>query len=268
MSADGACAFAPGGPLAASPALFDMHCHLDFDPNPVAAARAAAVCGLGVFSATVEPVSYVPAATALAPFDNVRVGLGLHPWWVATGAAGEEQLAAFERLASDARFIGEVGLDFGRAHAGTAQAQLAAFERLSVACAGGGHVLTIHAVRAAGTVMDVLERCGALVGNACVLHWFSGASDELNRAVKLGFCFSVNPRMLETRRGRAYARAIPEDRLLLETDAPEEGAPYDAPARAAQLADMVGVLADLRGASRDDLGEAIAETSHRLLKTS
>ena len=252
-------------PPAAAPALFDMHCHLDFDPDPAAAARAAAGCGLGVFSATVEPRTYEAAAAALAPFGNVRVGLGLHPWWVVGGAAGEDQLAAFERLAPRARFIGEVGLDFGRACGDTAQDQLAAFDRIAAACSGGGRVITIHAVRAAGTVMDVLERRGAAAGNACVLHWFSGTSDELHRAVELGFYFSIDPRMLEGRRGRAYARAIPEGRLLLETDAPEEGASYDAPARAAQLAGMLDALAELRGASRDALAEAVAGTSRGLL---
>lgn len=263
MNAAGACA--SGELPAVSASLFDLHCHLDFDPEPAAAARDAAACGLGLLSATVEPSSYEVVAAALASFDDVRVGLGLHPWWVAGGAAGEGQLAAFERLAPDARFIGEVGLDFGRAHGDTAHEQLAAFERVAAACAQGGRVLTIHAVRSAGEVMDVLERRGAVEGNACVFHWFSGSSEELHRAVKLGFYFSVNPRMLETGRGRAYARAIPAGRLLLETDAPEEGAPYDASARAAQLAGMVDALADLRGASRDDLAEAVAETSRRLL---
>ncbi|WP_459612517.1 TatD family hydrolase [Corynebacterium urogenitale] len=36
----------------------------------------------------------------------------------------------------------------------------------------------------------------------------------------LGGYVSVNPRMLETKRGRAYAKQVPSDRLLLETDLP------------------------------------------------
>ena len=47
-------------------------------------------------------------------------------------------------------------------------------------------------------------------------------SDELVRARNAGCYFSVNERMLATKRGREYARQIPLDRQLLETDAPAE----------------------------------------------
>ena len=245
--------------------LFDLHAHLDFDPEPAEAARTAGACGLRVFSATVEPGAYELACAALAACENVRVGLGLHPWWAREGAAGDKQRAAFARLAPGARFIGEVGLDLGRAHGHTAQAQRAAFTQVAASCADGGHVLTIHAVRAAGEAMDVLERAGAARDNACILHWFSGTSDELQRALGLGFFCSINPRMLQTRRGRAYARTIPENRLLLETDAPDQGAPYDAPARAAQLAAMLDELAALRAIPREVLAARMAQTSAKLL---
>lgn len=80
--------------------------------------------------------------------------------------------------------------------------------------------------RSAGAVLDVLESHGLLIPNpdspAIIFHWFSGTSDELTRARNAGCYFSVNERMLATKRGREYARQIPLDRLLLETDAPAE----------------------------------------------
>ena len=126
--------------------------------------------------------------------------------------------------------------------------QLAAFERVAHACAeGGGKVLSLHAVRSADAVMDVLERTGCTESYVCVLHWFSGASDELHRAVKQGCLFSVNPRMLATKRGRAYVRAIPADRLLLETDLPPESAArYDAADVETPLRATLAELAALR----------------------
>ena len=120
-------------------------------------------------------------------------------------------------------------------------------------------MLSIHAVKAAGEALDVLERAGALVGNACIFHWFSGTSDELQRAVRAGCFFSINPRMLASKRGRAYAQAVPAERLLLETDAPSQpGERYDAPAA------MLEALADLRRTPRDDLAARIARTSRQL----
>lgn len=245
---------------------FDMHCHLDFAPDARAAASSAAALGIGALSVTVTPAGYGRAARELASFSNVRVGLGLHPWWIADGMCGEDDVAAFERLAPDERFIGEVGLDFGGVRVAAREAQLAAFDRVAAACSGGGKVLSIHAVKAAGEALDVLERRGALAGNACIFHWFSGTSDELQRAVRLGCRFSVNPRMLETKRGRAYARSLPADRLLLESDAPAEaGAAYDADAVRIGLARMTDQLAELRDESRDELSDRIARSSGELL---
>ena len=230
-----------GSRAASASALFDLHCQL-------------AELGMGAFSTTVTPEGYERARGLLEPFGNVRVGLGLHPWWIADGRLGPQDVALFERLAKDERFIGEVGLDFGRDRAETRDAQVAAFERVS-----------IHAVKAAGEALDVLERAGALVGNACIFHWFSGASDELQRAVRAGCFFSINPRMLASKRGRAYAQAVPAERLLLETDAPSQaGERYDAPAEAARLAAMLEALADLRRTPRDDLAARIARTSRQL----
>ena len=71
--------------------------------------------------------------------------------------------------------------------------------------------------------------------------------------------------MLASKRGRAYAQAVPAERLLLETDAPSQpGERYDAPAEAARLAAMLEALADLRRTPRDDLAARIARTSRQL----
>ena len=70
-------------------------------------------------------------------------------------------------------------------------------------------------------MLDALERTGTAEGCRCVLHWFSGSSDELWRAVRLGCLFSLGERALATRRGREYARVLPAERLLVETDLPE-----------------------------------------------
>ncbi|MBC2681010.1 hypothetical protein GSS87_01000 [Corynebacterium sp. 4HC-13] len=84
------------------------------------------------------------------------------------------------------------------------------------------YVLSIHAVRASSAVIDILEELHIGRYNvAPIIHWFSGTSDELTRFIALGGYISVNHRMLATKRGRAYARQIPVERLLIETDLPE-----------------------------------------------
>ena len=229
-------------------ALADMHCHLDFSSDMAALARLAQAHGVAALSNTVTPEGYLAASEALAGFLNVRVGVGLHPWWVADGRCGAEQVELACRLIQETRFVGEVGLDFAPRREGTFETQLDAFERIvDACCAQGGKVISIHAVRSATAVLDVLERHRATRSNACILHWFSGSSQELARARELGCHFSVNLNMLATKRGRAYVRQTPPERLLLETDLPDErtDAAQAGPAWIAQLeyaAQMLGKI--------------------------
>ena len=252
------------------PAYFDMHCHLGFCEDAVQAARALAAAGVGAFSNTVTPAEFAEQQAVLADAVNVRVGAGLHPWWV-----GEYDVAAnWDRLYSLVarnRFIGEVGLDLSPRRADTREAQLDALACVAHACARTGRkVLSVHAVRAVDQVLDVLEHAsvfGGLTGNACLIHWWSGTSDQLTRARRVGCYVSVTPRMLDSKRGRAYAQAIPADRLLLETDEPaSEGAPWSAARVRGSLEETLTQLAALRGDDPAQLREQIAQTSRTLLQ--
>lgn len=281
--------------------FFDMHCHLDFADDAITIAEQAAKLGIGALSATVTPEGYVRACQTLGgSMPHVRVGLGLHPWRVADGRCGEETVALFEQLAPAARWIGEIGLDFAgaRCEEGARAAQLAAFDRALAAICDEGpgedvplgattassgmpfasmpaassarsaypKLISLHAVRAAGFVLDALERSGATEHHHCIFHWFSGTSADLTRAVRAGCFFSVNARMLATKRGRAYARAIPEKRLLLETDAPaREDTPWSAQQWRTQLEETLAMLADARATSPAHLAETLATTSAFLL---
>lgn len=246
--------------------VYDMHCHLGFAEKPHELAVELADRGIGCLSVTVAPEGYDQSMAAMASCPNVSVAVGLHPWWVAHGQRGLTQMEQFESRAARARFIGEVGLDFSARHAQTRDLQTATFDRVVTACAQGGKVLSIHAVRSADVVLDVLERQDGMEGNACIFHWFSGTSDQLQRAIKRGCYFSVGESMLASRRGRAYAQAIPRGRLLLETDAPAKpGSAYDADAEVLQLSRALSQLAALRDEQHEDLLAHIAQTSRRLL---
>ena len=211
------------------PRLFDAHCHLDLMAHPDAVADEATALGLGLFDCGVNPRDFSAANERACRQPGIIAGIGLHPWWLADGRCGAAEVNLLCELASRERFIGEIGLDFSSRFAGTEGVQTQAFERLCQALSQhplAGRVLSIHAVRAAGATLDILESSGLLKNDpnspTIIFHWFSGTSDELVRARNAGCYFSVNERMLATKRGREYARQIPLDRLLLETDAPAE----------------------------------------------
>lgn len=251
--------------------LIDTHCHLDFAGNAVELAAAYAACG-GALSGTCDPRDFERVRTMFAPFaPRVRVGLGLHPWWVADGTCGEGEVALFERLALGAPLISEVGLDFQPRREGTRDAQIEAFERVCLAASRSSaefprRVMSIHSSAAAMCTLDVLERTGCLDACTCIFHWFSGSQEELNRAIEAGCLFSVNERMLKTKRGRAYARAIPEERLLIETDFPSKPTPMAIPQDVSpRLGRTMSLLAEARGADERLLAATVAATSERIL---
>ena len=209
--------------------LFDAHCHLDLMSHPNAVADEATTLDLVLFDCGVDPRDFARAKKRACNRSNIFAGIGLHPWWLADGRCGNAEINLLCEVAAQERLIGEVGLDFSTRFAGSEPLQIQALERLCDALVQhpfAGRVISIHAVRSAGTVLDVLESHGLLTPSpdspAIIFHWFSGTSNEFVRARSAGCYFSVNERMLATKRGREYARQIPLDRLLLETDAPAE----------------------------------------------
>lgn len=250
--------------------LWDAHVHAGWLEDPAAVAREAAGRGLGMLSVTVTPTEYLGLVEALAGEGNVALAAGLHPWWIRDARDAD----ALCELLPDVRLVGEIGLDAAPRRVGTWDAQLGAFERICRTCSetsdpAAPKVLSIHAVRAAGPALDVLEQSGAAARCRCVLHWFSGSSEELWRAVRLGCWFSLGERSLATRRGREYARVLPAERLLTETDLPEaEHSSGGAGDVAASLERTLTGIAHARNAGLESLAGQVANNVRRLLGAS
>lgn len=278
--------------------LHDMHCHLNFMSNAEEVAAEARAAGMLLFANTVTPGEWREAQARFAPFENVAVGFGMHPWWVGSpsgetrlpkveraldsesqqvvelGQSGERDLFTEEPFdaeqlieqldAASPRLLGEVGLDFGKRHRETRDAQLSMFRAIARwAAAHEGTLLSIHSVHAAADVLDVLDAEGALEACTCLFHWYSGPSDLLKRAVLAGCYFSIGPRMLASGKGREYVKAIPVSQMLLETDdPPEQGAPYSFAELQENLRRVAEHITSVRGT--ETLGK-IASTSQALL---
>jgi TatD DNase family protein len=157
-----------------------------------------------------------PSAGRNHACTRIRTALGLHPQ-IAHQRKGE--LPLFERLISETRYVGEIGLDSAPEFKRHWDEQMHVFTRaLDICRAAGGRVLSLHSHRAATAMRDALEaRPG--VGTP-ILHWFPGTSREFARAIDLGCWFSVGPGMLCGEKGRELARRMPRDRLLTESDGP------------------------------------------------
>ena len=239
--------------------LIDAHCHAGWFADPVAVAREAAGAGVGFLAVTVTPEEYLACREKLAGEKNVALAAGLHPWWVHEASDAD----ALCELLPQTRWVGEVGLDASPRHAVTWEAQLAVFERICETCAETSpsetpKVVSIHAVRSAGAALDILERTGAAERCRCVFHWFSGTSEELWRAMRLGCLVSLGERGLGTRRGREYARVVPEGRLLVETDLPDAvGSSMGVTGVLSSLKRAITAVASARGIAEKDARELL-----------
>ena len=207
--------------------------------------------------------------TAYSPF--IKLAVGLHPWWVSAdeGCLAEE-LRAFDAALPETRYVGEVGLDFSKLRIATRNAQLCAFRHIANACAKDCvKVLSIHCVKAYDDVLSILDNSGCFVSCACIFHWFSGSFPQLAQAVDAGCFFSVGARMLETKRGREYAKAIPLRKLLLETDAPAVIDPerehpsvlYSCDQMRLQLVETLKRLARIRGIGESELASIVQQNA-------
>lgn len=198
--------------------LIDTHFHLDLMENMQTLIREFSFSDIGIIAVGTTPKAYERERQFCSGVDNIRVGLGIHPQLVAERG---QEIDLLLSLVRGCRYIGEVGLDFNSSYIASKEQQLSCFRIIAKVCADEGNkVLSIHSVKAAGVVLDELDRAGTFNNNICIFHWFTGTVAERRRAIDAGAWFSINPKMLKTKSGQENVKAIPAERLLLETDAP------------------------------------------------
>lgn len=157
----------------------------------------------------------------------------------------------WERHLPETRYVGEVGLDAGPRFYKSLEAQKRVFQRILERCAeAGDKILTVHSVRSAPAVLDMIKAYLPRERGSVVLHWFTGSKSDARRAAALGCYFSINAEMTRTDRGRELIERLPQDRILTETDGPFtqlEGRPtepHDAPLTASAVAGVLGLSPD------------------------
>ena len=280
--------------------LCDAHNHLQDDwlrPHwdRIAADREAAGIGAMVVNGTCE-ADWPVVAELARRFPWVRPSYGLHPWDVGNASPGWRD-ALRRQLDADPRgAVGEIGLDrwiLERARpddprlAGLRRASLAeqdeAFRWQLALAAERGRPASVHCLEAWGALSAALAETPRPPAGF-LLHAYGGPVELIGAYAKLGAYFSFNGHRMGAAAGSARAerfqalvRALPEERLLVETDAPAMPLPrerrrFALPARAdgtevAHPADLVAAqagLAELRGADPKALEVRLEHNFHAL----
>lgn len=224
--------------------LIDTHFHLDLMENMQLLIRDFRSSDIGIIAVGTTPKAFERELRFCSGLKNIRVGLGFHPQLVMERAG---EISEFLSLMPKVQYIGEIGLDFNSAFISSKDEQVECFRAIVKACTEQGNkVLSIHSVKAAGAVIDELERARTFQTCKCIFHWFTGNASERKRAIENGALFSINPKMLRTKSGQETIKAIPGESILLETDAPFTMKYHSVAELRSELIHMVEAISNLR----------------------
>ena len=183
-------------------------------------ARAAGVAQL-VATGTDEAESAAEAALAGAHPGTVFATAGVHPHHARDWRPDTARVLAELAAAPGVVALGETGLDFNRNYSPPADQERAFESQLELAGELGMPVL-LHARDAHPRFARLLARHRDRLPGA-VVHCFTGGAEELAAILDLDLHVGVTGWICDERRGlhlRELVGRIPEDRLLVETDAP------------------------------------------------
>ena len=249
--------------------LIDTHCHRDLEPLSgtldavLGRAREAGVRHCLSIGTTLDSSRANVALAQREPM--VRAAVGVHPHDAHT--LTPTMLKELETLAADPGVvaIGEVGLDYfrGTETAGAQQHAFSAFIELSTR---RNLPLVIHCRQAYEPLLEMLRQ--APRSRRGVIHCASGPPQFIHTALELGFSisFAGNVTFPNAQALRQLVALVPDDRLLLETDAPFL-APQ--PVRGqknepAFVTHTARTVASLRGTTLEHLGELTSRNARHL----
>ncbi|UCC81667.1 MAG: TatD family hydrolase [Gemmatimonadota bacterium] len=249
--------------------LFDSHAHLtdkSFAAELDSTLARAAERGVGAVVTIASDLDDAQAAIELAQQPSrlrIWVTAGIHPHeadrWTPEAAARLEVLAGADPVVA----IGETGLDFYYENA-PRQGQSEAFRAQIELAARLGLPVVVHSREADDeTAALIREFSGSVVG---VLHCFTGGAELLDAGLAAGWYVSFSGLITFKRyRDEDTVRAVPGDRLLVETDSPHL-APVPKRGRRnepAFLEHTVRRLAEIRGEQPEAVAERTFENACR-----
>ncbi|MHB8252383.1 MAG: TatD family hydrolase [Acidiferrobacter sp.] len=250
----------------------DSHCHLHLEPlrQDISAAlqRASDHDVSHMLCVSVDLQDIEAIRSIICEHTGVFGSVGVHP-----NAKGPQhtlfddlvRLSQIDRIVA----IGETGLDYYRLEGGEVEPQQESFRQHIAAARHTQKPLIIHTREAADDTLRLLREEGASdVGG--VLHCFTESEAVARAALDLNFyiSFSGIVTFKNAQALRDVARFVPEDRFLIETDAP-----YLAPVphrgqtnEPSFVRHVAQSLADIRGVALERIASCTSQNFFTLFK--
>jgi TatD DNase family protein len=152
-------------------------------------------------------------------YPDVYTAVGIHPHDAKT--MNEKLHAEIKNWLKQPKVIaiGEIGLDYHYMHS-PKEIQINAFRKQIIIAKDSGLPIIVHSRKAKSDTLQILQE--EAFGISGVLHCFSGDIEMAKKALNLGFYISIaGPVTFKNAKNlREIAKFIPDEYLLIETDAP------------------------------------------------
>lgn len=257
--------------------LFDAHIHLQDErlkPSLDEVMKKAHDAGIGHWVCCGSAENDWEAVLAIAQkHPGVIPSFGLHPWYVRERSP--EWLARLRTfLHSTPSAVGEIGLDHAIEPRNDEEQESIFIAQVQLA-KELNRPFSIHCRRAWGRLIPLLtEHVPYPAG--FLIHSYSGGPDLVPELAKLGafFSFSGSITLSGNKKGHRSVRAVPDDRLLIETDAPDipPHIPDQPDSRGelnvpANLVHVLNKMAELRSWTAEKTAEITKENGIGLFET-
>ncbi|MEJ6009027.1 TatD family hydrolase [Novosphingobium aquae] len=240
--------------------LIDSHCHLNYkglvEEQQAVLARARAAGVTGFLNISTREREWADIIALAEQESDVWASVGIHPHEADAhadlGEAALLEAAAHPRVVA----IGETGLDYYYDHSDR-QTQQALFRTHIAVSRETGLPLIVHTRDAEDDTAAILSDEMGKGAFPALIHCFTASAVFGRKMIDLGLTISLSGIVTfkNAKDLQAVAAEVPEDRLLVETDAPFL-APIPHRGRVCEpafVADTARFVAGLRGVSDEDL---------------
>jgi len=272
----------PIRPFPESSGLIDTHCHLEmdeFDPDREEVIKRAKDAGIeAIITIGSDLKGNIGGLELSKKYDFIYSSVGFHPhdakdftedifnqikeWTTPPQPPLTKGGLRWGKVVA----IGEIGLDYHYDNS-PREIQKDVFMRQIQYAKEIGLPVIIHSREAKRDTLEIIKESGI---NKGVLHCFSGDIDMAERAMAMGFYISIAGPVTfkNARKPKEIAKMIPDDYLLIETDAP-----YLTPEpfrgrrnEPSYIVHTAKAIAELRGITLEDLSRITTINAKRLFK--
>lgn len=254
----------------------DSHAHIEgkeFDADREAVIQRALDAGVEIIvcvgDGEVATDSHAAAFRIAEQHSFIYTTVGVHPH--EARLLDDNLYAQLMELSQHPKVIawGEIGLDYHYDNS-PRDVQREAFRRQLRMSRERGLPVSIHTREAEADTLAILEEAWKGSGLGGVIHCFTGTRSFAEAAVELGFCISFSGVVTfkKAEELRETARALPIDKVLIETDSPFLAPiPYRGRRNEpAYVVETARAIAELRGVEVEDIGQITSRNFRRLFQ--